>query len=71
MTGAQKTRTYAKNLDNAQLIDALTYFAGMTSDQGSRTVYSILAAEACGRAGLDPRAVAASDDVVGTISAAL
>jgi len=71
MTGVQKTRSYAKALDSDRLIDALAYFAGKTSDQGCRAVYSILAAEACDRAGLDPREVAASGDVVGTISAAL
>lgn len=71
MNATQKTRNYAKALNNRQIIDALTYFADKTTEHGNRVVFSILAAEACNRAGLDPRTVAANGRVVETISAAL
>ncbi|QUL79937.1 hypothetical protein [Brevibacterium sp. SMBL_HHYL_HB1] len=71
MSATQKTRNYAKALNTKQLIDALTYFSNKTTDHGSRVVFSILAAEACDRAGLAPRAVATNGRIVETISAAL
>lgn len=71
MTATEKARGYAQGLTNTQLRDSITFFADKTSDHGNRVIFSILCAEGCKRTGLDPRTVAASGNIVNTLTAAL